>query len=45
MLYGNGAGGDATASAVISDLVDAIKYVSNENKTSYYSIGSIGTSS
>ena len=45
MLYGNGAGGDATASAVISDLVDAINYVSNENKTSNYSIGSIGTSS
>ena len=51
MLYGHGAGGNATASAVISDLVSAINFI-NYSKSSYtqmvetvgkksYDIGSI----
>ena len=45
MLYGNGAGGEATASAVVSDLVDAINYISCENITNKNFISRIGTSS
>ena len=31
MLYGHGAGGDATASAVVSNLVEAINFSSNKD--------------
>ena len=42
MLYGNGAGGDATASAVITNLVEAINFSSGKdlrNKNIFKSIG------
>ncbi len=34
MLYGNGAGGDATASAVLSNLIDAINFASGDDQSS-----------
>ena len=43
MLYGHGAGGDATASAVVSNLVDAINFSSNNdviNKNLFKNSGS-----
>ena len=35
MLYGHGAGGLATASAVVSDFVDAINFISKKDLSSY----------
>ena len=42
MLYGNGAGGDATASAVVTNLVEAINFSSGKdlrNKNIFKSSG------
>ena len=43
MFYGHGAGGDATASAVISNLIDAINFSQNTDKTNLIINKKIGT--
>ncbi len=43
MFYGHGAGGDATASAVVSNLVEAINFDQGLNKTNQKISESIGT--
>ena len=43
MLYGQGAGGEATASAVISNLTECLNYIHNINTTNLNLSGSIGT--
>ena len=43
MLYGNGAGGDATASAVISNLIDAINFASGDDRSSSNFLKTLGS--
>ena len=43
MLYGNGAGGDATASAVMSNLIDAINFVSGDDQSSSNILKTLGS--
>tara|TARA_B100001564_G_C20309807_1_gene520847 strand:- start:228 stop:656 length:429 start_codon:yes stop_codon:yes gene_type:complete len=43
MLYGNGAGGDATASAVTSNLVEAINFSNGDDTSSKNILNSFGS--
>ena len=45
MLYGHGAGGNATASAVVSDLVSAINHIANIKSTYAQMIETVGQKS